>query len=172
MGAAVVLQDSEPLLKDVREEGNFWGPLPGEYRSLHLYCGGNQSSGRVDRDYGGPSPQAHHGLLISFLYYVTPDFCVAIILGWLPLQSHTETPRISDPNILGRTWLVCGRQIWLDHHTTCPGDTSFQESLPLACHLLQGLWAGNWDSLDWSPGLFLSLSSAAQGQMSGLRGMP
>jgi hypothetical protein len=27
-----VLQDSEPLLKDVREEGNFWGPLPGEYQ--------------------------------------------------------------------------------------------------------------------------------------------
>lgn len=56
-------------------------------------------------------PQAHHGLLVSFLYSITPDLCIAIILGWLPLQSHIETPSLNDPDILGRTWLVCRRQI-------------------------------------------------------------
>lgn len=59
---------------------------------------------------GRPETQAHHGLLVGFLYCVTPDLCVAIILGWFPLQSHVETPRFHDPNVLGRAWLVCRRE--------------------------------------------------------------
>lgn len=74
---------------------------------------GKHRGGLLDlrRVYGDPGPQAHHGLLVSFLYSVTPDLSIAIVLGWLPLQSHIETPSLNDPDILGRTWLVCRRQI-------------------------------------------------------------
>lgn len=57
-----------------------------------------------------PGPQAHHGLLVRFLDRVTADLRVAVILWWLPLQGHIETPRLHDLNVLGRARLVCRRQ--------------------------------------------------------------
>ena len=39
---------------------------------------------------------SHHGLLISFLNGVTSNLTVTIVLWWLPLKCHIETPRIEN----------------------------------------------------------------------------
>ena len=139
VSATVMFQDSEPLLGVWRKgrvsggqvllpaRGLFWVPLVsvpqlwrepdqrGRMKSRPILRSGEEAGARVCPalgrvHMGGPEPQAHHGLLVSFLYCVTQDLCVTIILGWLPLQNHIETPCLSDPNILGRAWLVCRRE--------------------------------------------------------------
>ena len=66
----------------------------------------------------GPGPQAHHGLRVSLLNRVPPEFCVPVVLGRLPLQSHIEAPRLCNLDILGRTWLICRRQTQVEAHAS------------------------------------------------------
>ena len=66
----------------------------------------------------GPGPQAHHGLHVSLLNRVPPEFCVPVVLGRLPLQSHIEAPRLCNLDILGRTWLVCRRKTQVEAHAS------------------------------------------------------